>query len=751
MATVARSAVIIKKGERVSYTRKGENIPVMKLQAKAFKKTIAKFLELYDSVGRLPNKDDLADFEKPKFLRKLMKKDDHALDVDQAWTKLVGMYSTPDQSVWLIRMKRDWDLDLLQCSESELKGVLAPYVAKRAQKLQYINRISSEVRNVFRAIGRDHAYGDGSHEHSVAHEVDHVPLVFTGNPMTTATQDYMSSQLKRRVGDKKITSEHHGPAVSLPVAIGVIAHFLAKLTKTLNVNQVSRPRNLAEIVCMYAILIHEGGARGVETTEHLTYENIFLPLHTKVSIFVLPFLKPATLNTLLASNVMTNFVFEPFKGKFMQDRAPREKAVIPFPQNFLDLPTLLTLAFKVCLFVTGTLPNDDPESLTILARKSTDISSYNNKQLKNTSYEGVSPYGIRYACAAEDEKAKIRRDWRQDRMGHTKTSQMADRYARDEGVATFAGESLPLGVESDKLPMEYVSTRLKGVSYQSDWLEKQSEDIAADMRLTVELVDKYLAAPGKDTFEPLVRKFKEEHKSLDDCKMPIGFGFKFASKASTPEFEKTFKDNVDIITKSFVATEFEVDDVPIFGKIVREISIYPQIVYGNWREDETSKDTHKEHLDEHLEEVNEETLEENLEEVHEEVPEEVHEDDDPNEGGIFTWKEVTPGNHFVMLTNQHKDTCSFPLGEKYVWIGRFASLGVKKIKTENGYKKVPHIKAQFFRNKTRDIEGVLCLKSRIESVVAYDPDLLAVYEDDMLEQLSSDNIAELKEILGIDQ
>ncbi len=115
------------------------------------------------------------------------------------------------------------------------------------------------------------------------------------------------------------------------------------------------------------------------------------------------------------------------------------------------------------------------------------------------------------------------------------------------------------------------------------------------------------------------------------------------------------------------------------------------------------------------------------------------EEEDMNEGGIFTWKEVEPGNHFVMLTTSYKDKCSFPLGDKYVWVGKFISYDI--------IKKKPSIKAKFFYNAARDIAGELQLKNKVEIVEAYDPDLLAVYDDASLDQLTEDNIAELRDAI----
>ena len=68
---------------------------------------------------------------------------------------------------------------------------------------------------------------------------------------------------------------------------------------------------------------------------------------------------------------------------------------------------------------------------------------------------------------------------------------MAERYARVDATAVFAGESLPVGVESDNLPLEYKSTRVRGVTYQVNWLEKLDENVKDDMKVTLQLVNAY--------------------------------------------------------------------------------------------------------------------------------------------------------------------------------------------------------------------------------------------------------------------
>lgn len=547
--------IIVKEGGGPSYTRAGENETIIQQKAFAFKETWESY----------KNNKNINALVRPATITE-----------DLAWQSVIDIYKNSDKISWAMKIEAS-GFDLLFCKEDDVRQTLFSLLFSESStitKKSYINRICSMLRTFWTAIGRENSYGSGKQYLNLG-----VPLLHSGNPMTTATEDYLVKELVDQGG--RYDSEKHGAPVSIVLAYIIIMHFLSTLLTTVHkwadksVKQVERIVNLAMLIMLYAFLLHDAG-RPIESVLHLHHENLYFPLHEKVYWLTLALVKPETLEYLLSKNLLSYYVIGSWKGKLAQHRVHRLKAAIPTPYNSIDLFTIFVICMRCVIAV-------DPTQLKSTIFKSQNYTSLRSRRSKHLNIKDMTFYSFRYAAAEEDVNYKIKEAWTRIRMGHEPNSNTKNRYASKNERVNLQDTQIPLGVDVVNQPtnpkliqLEMVTIDETGCTYQSDWLKHLDDaplSIRQDFLATHERVKNFIDDPSNspvttNTTDPVfdIEGFK---------KIPLGFNLAFNPKMVTKEMTSLFTTAKDTLT-----TYFKTPEAP---NIIPELWSFPQIQYGNWR------------------------------------------------------------------------------------------------------------------------------------------------------------------------
>jgi hypothetical protein len=472
---------LVRKGPK--YTDKGENNTLIQQKGLAFQDSWGYFRE-----------HGLVGLEKPISVR-----------VDEAWTRVYKLYSDPAYATKLkyARVLSGAGLDLLNCSEDDVRATLDHFIRDetRARRQQYLKEIASDVRDMFRCIGREHRYGEGEVFHSGG-----FLLMHSGNPMTTATEDALVDKLIERVGKAVATDPKTlGHPISIVGCIMTMTFHLSKVITMMvrwafgELKQVERIANLANLVLIYAFMMHEGGRPG-EFLKHLKHSHLYFPLHQKVYWLTLVIIRPETLRYLLINDKITHYALSPFKSKRAQIFQPRLKAVIPHAYNSIDLVMIYVICMRCMLAL---IPSKF--GMNVFKHHS-NFSTYRGERNEDLDQEDLTFYSIRRGAAEEDKKFKITGWWTKMRMGHSDESTMKDQYARNQGNRVKAyGEVLKLGCDvrdqpvSDKrIKLEYVPLGASWCVYDTEWVNDTFDDaplaLRQDFLNAIKVVDEFIAA-----------------------------------------------------------------------------------------------------------------------------------------------------------------------------------------------------------------------------------------------------------------
>jgi len=772
MATVTRERVVIVVGNKCQYTLKGENHGVIKYKAMIYKTILKKTkAKRKKQLAKIKAKDFETCLEESTRVRKMV--DNGGSDAQEALNEVKAMLTHKDRSRYHAKLVKS-NLNMLFCTDAQLSEVLKPHMQKHAKKINYIKNGTTHVRKVFRCIGREMAYADGEVLKRNVGDFEQKRLIHTGNPMTSALQYQMQAELTEKAKEtgEDIKPKHHSSAVSLPLAVWLITKLIAKLGSILKkgTSLATRPtKNKALLLMIYGILIHEGGSRIAETVTRLVHSDLFFVLHKRVPMLVLVFLAPKTLHWLMENNILSHYVIGMFKGKFKQETFVRRKAVIPYPFNLVDLPTIYTLVFKFIMWC-----NWDSTTQAFghkrLFPKTKDTASklrmVGSRWTKSLKLEKVTFYSFRYAAAEEDKKIGIKDDWTRKRMGHSETSTTKDKYARENTRAIIDGFEFPLSVDlQDETSETSIPYELKPMSadtliFQNNWLEKTfkncpDDSMRKDFEETAEMVIEFVE--NGTGFEKLKEKFFASHERKADLMLPLGTNISFPSAmlsdAIKTDFEKVLEDAKAGFGKPETGSGPHRD-------ITVEIKSFPQIVYGNWRTligekprkarripcapapppipvpaPKPDPDPMQEDEDGAQVEM-EAMLEEQQPPQAKEPPEE--------EENEFGWciKNVDPGN-FVVVLAKNPDKAAFRIGETYVWILKFKKW-VSKLPAEDKYV----LQGTFLENSDRDIAGRFQMRKRQEKLLIGYESVVHIYDDTTLTQLETSDIEELKEKLA---
>ena len=720
-----RKVIIVKEGGGACYTRAGENEGT--IVNKAFI-----FLETW-------GKDNM---ERPSFVQD-----------DTAWDAVMDLYKDSDKVSWIKKMKEE-GVDVMSCNEQDIREFMSTelFDKRNIKKKTSINNMVSAVRGMFRAIGREHAYGNGHVYNNLGRF-----LVNSGNPMTTATERYLEEKLEkimkgRNESSKKKIDDKYGLPLSIVSGYTLLLYHLDRLAvlvdkwKRGQIKQSERIVNLCMLIMVYAFLLHEG-SRPIELVSHMRHKDMFFPLHKRVYMLTLVFLSPETLRFLIENNGIPYYVCAFFKGKDKQKRVLRMKSVIPCAYNVLDLTWLYTICMKVRMMVAG--------DGTDLFKEGLNMTSLRHRLLKKKEvFKDMTFYSFRYGAAEEDKKSNIDGSWTRTRMGHTAVSMMKERYAKN--LDKRVGDC-PLGMDNYEVATnpKVISLEMNmiddgGCCFDTEWLDKtfgENEKMKEEFVAVSDLVEKFCENDDMDAYDEL----KERHLDFDLEDLPLGTHIAVpVEMLKNEEVKKIYDDSRKGV-------------IPAFGsvpepKIVPELWSFPQVMYGNWRKlldtpetykskdfilatKDNSKDSKKRTRVDEGKAKKKAKLDQL--ECEKEIDEGSGDEDEAIEAETRPCcADIEPGDHVVILCKDARDACALKLPnfEAYVWIAR----------AEKGMKRSGDFKGKFYRNIDKKLDGALVMRDKAEVVRIVDDSIVHIFgaEPDVDFELTVENIMEIEYIFS---
>lgn len=699
-----RKVIIVKEGGGAQYTPAAENATHIQEKAYAFDNTWADF----------------------KATRRTTSLQRPYLVSEQAWDELMGLYHDSKKINWLVKVENNIHQrgkNLMFCTDDDVKASLLDILTLESPSKKYIKNICSMVRSAFRVIGREHSWGNGEEYKNLGR-----PLVFSGNPMTSAHEyAIIKDKCKNCKGRGK-----HGYAVSIVIVYMMLMCYLEKLLGLVSrfvsgaIKQVERIVNFTYLVMLYAFLMHEA-SRVSEITKYLKHENLYIPLHDQVYWLTLVFIKPQTLTYLLNNNILTHYVIELHKGKTLQHVRPRMKSIIPCPYNSIDLMFI----YIVCMRIILTL---NPSALSVFVFKQN--LNYTSLRLIHAKmhaiFKQVKFYCLRYAAAEEDIRGNITPFWTRFRMGHTFTSNVKDQYAKNNNRVNIDDKNLAIGMDVFEnatdpkiIPFEFNDLENSRPTYNRSWLEtafKDNKEMQFDFESTHVMVNKMLDGEDDDTKTILLDRLKET-SILEWLKhLPFGDHLKLSAKLYPTEFFELFTN-----ARQGVREYFTVVNEP---SCIPELWSFPQIVYGNWRKLLNIKDATPPPIEcIPKEAVTKSDGDYPMSDSDSDSDIESESDNGWSDG--FEISNIEPNNIVVICCENSKDMCALRvplLEDAFVWIVRVKSINILRKRTSDGLK-MANIKGIFFKNKERDFTQTV-LPSITTSIKVCETSVFHIFEED---------------------
>lgn len=734
-----------------SYTNPGENERVVKNKAYIFSKT---------NKARRENQP-------------LVKPAD--VTDNDAWVAINDFYDDRDKTKWADLLE-DAGFDLLLGSEGELKDILVDeFFTSGKREIHSKSTIAgyvSDIRGMFRSIGREHDAAGGQ-----VYDLLSSPLVNSANPMTTA----LENNLKDRIEQPTQTTKTSAPA-SVAVGFIIMINYLQDLILALRrfgngLNDPSRLENLTNLVLIMALSLHEGGPRSIEVMHFLNQEHLFLPLHKKVYMIALAFIKPSTLAYLLTNNKISYFVAGLHKGKDMQIDVWRLKPVIPVAYNSLDFLTIFTVCMRTMLDILPEKVNN-PKSLVF--KQNLNISSLRSR-IALPEFKDFALRAFRYAAAEEDKRFNIFAMWTRMRMGHKPTSNTKDRYAHNPSKdgkgkrrVICDGEELPLGSDLvdfatnvSEITLECKIVGINGsIVYDKDWLTKafaSSFDPDApststapppssappkgameDFNEVVELTTKWIEQDCDESFEALMERFNSQPDGWWND-VPLGFNFNFRNGLVSEKLQSIYDDvlkgSKDYKNREILGLE-GLFAAPTPPRVIPEIWSLPQVVYGNFRGMiggvvERAPLARQPPVRQPLPSIPED-------EDDDEVP------DSPYEWDGTTFADLERGDFVVLKCDMPNDYAALKLPECEglsndirIWVAKMDTLKILKSRKRASFR------GRFFSNPEHDATLPLTIAAKAESIIIEETTIIWLYENDGTEEFSFSkaNIKEIQEFL----
>lgn len=668
---VIKTIVFKASGQRCSFTPRNEFVLESKYKGRTFLETKEDFFALWRESCGLPTTKSLEKHvKKPKFLQAEI--DDDCEEAKCAWEELLAMYTDPSQARWCKRLHES-KLNLLNCTPHDLLKVLSPIVEESVTKISYVKKMSTDIRNMFRGIGRQYEWDNDLFVYKDRDRGD-AHFMHRGCPMTPGIQDKLVEILNKKEKSLGIstTSQHHNPPVPAPMAVYLILAMLNYLIECFGKpnSSVERVHNPIQLIMTYVLFLHEGGVRAVETFDYMTFENIYLNLHVDVPLIALVFLKPSTLQHIIINNLLQYYTLKTFKGKQKHGYVSRQKEVIPYEYNVIDLVTMFTLCQKVLFFFKrGFLEGDK-----YFKSSAETLRSFHKDRMKAFKISNLTFYSFRYMTAMEEENENIPANWTTQRMGHVDGSKTKDRYAKeDKRRVAYDGKQLQSSVDRKferpkiycKITKDYKTTSNSNTGFKNDpdFLKKLPHDaMRTDFEDTIRDVSQYLNNPKRETFKRLKKRFFENHHTLEDLKIPLGFNICLPDKLIVGDMAEAFEQ----FQKNVIATFCYTSNNVLVKRPVVPIWSFPYIIYGNWRpllDDDVKADL----FDDQFEEV---TYTNDRDYDMDSEDEDYMEEDESEYGLGWDLSRIKPDWTIVVIAGS-KDKSTFNVDGVNIWCGSF--------------------------------------------------------------------------------
>jgi hypothetical protein len=588
---------------------------------------------------------------------------------DLAWLDLVDNLYKPNETnegrvSILERIYRN-NVNLLICTESELRESLETIFMAKEYSESYISKIVSNVRNAFKAIGREHKYGEGQ-----VFNILNKPLINSNNPMTKGTSDLLSKLARENNSAKK-----HGAAAPMPLVYYYMLTFLLETLQMIGkISHVDRITNLAYLTLILAFLMHEG-SRPLELLKYLHHRDLYFRAWGKtIPWLTFALVSPKTLAYLLENDILKCYTINMWKCKNAKEYRARQKSVIPTPYNSLDLFMIYTIVMRIIISI-------DPRSITTnVFKQGLNMAGLFARKLKNM--DKFVLYSIRYGAAFDDEKHNIPSHWTRYRMAHSKKSNTKDKYAASNyAITTEQGVSIEMlpPMTSSEITLEF--HEINGAETY-EILTSIPKEIKDDIDMAMGLANTLIDPTQTYSHQ------KPSHELFSDLKeLPFGTNIKTKLRSFETDLESV---------KSHLNMYFK----PVQAAKVPEVWSYPYIMYGNWRS----------------------LL--NLDSVFPlETSKQAPSKKSKKQNSDWEWMpaKIEPGNMVVLLSYIHDEySLKLPNTDNgYVWVAD----------TINYNKRKKEIRARFYHNEEQDITRPLTLdKKEIIVQITAAKDVLSIFE-----------------------
>lgn len=663
------------------YTPKGQNENLLQMKAYAFQETYKLFLSGTPLDGLVkPSKVD-----------------------DSAWEEVVCIFKEKDRVRWLKLLVGTYDINILSCTEDDIRNILEKYVFERESNKEITSKktiadICTTIRMLFRNIGREWDWCDRKD-----FDLMGTFLVNSGNPMTTGTENLLKARLLRDKKDKIKKGEKLAGAVSIPMAYTFLVYLLSILIKDINgyisgrITQKERIVNLAYLILLWTISMHEGPRYG-EIVDHLKYTNLYVPLHKKVYWLAFAFLDMKTLRHLLLGNHISHYVMSLYKSKKVREERPRMKSVIPTPYNSIDLFTIFIFCMKCIL----TLDFEGQLYTSLKVFKKKNYSDLRKEKVKHICTKKMTFYSCRYGAAVDDVRSSIevKESWTRYRMGHTPTSQMKEKYGKNKDRVEMGNMHAPMGLdvfegatyENNKgIMLEFYPMNTFNCTYNTSWCSetfKNDSDMSQHFDEVVNNINQFV-----DADEDKKENIKNRLKAYAPCdfswinEFPMGFHINFPNELMNNNMKKLLDESLDILCTN-EGGRLCIDEVDV-PKRIPEVWSFPQVIYGNWRpllSDDISIQLQKPPLLCIQTQVKSRKRPRlcDIQEVHSEVHIEKHKKDNiskekisfDNDDDRYELSDIEVGNCIVIYCTT-KDKYSYDIGgEKYVWFMKVQKVNI---------------------------------------------------------------------------
>jgi hypothetical protein len=500
------------------------------------------------------------------------------------------------KNIGLLRELQSDGFDIMFGKDETLANKLVDLIKRHKQitSMEYIRNTLARAHSSFYAIGRERKWAD---QEIITPEFGRDnPVVNAGNPLTKSVRDDVKKEFDKMErphkfnanitmedgNDKQVSMEKHGLPASVAVIYYVIIHTTHKLlTSVQTINDTRRMINMAHLILLWTITLHEG-ARPGDTMSGTTHTDFVFRFGREYHMLTLAFVSAPTLAYLLGSNYLKRFRFESFKGKTVKEYRGRWHSWLPWEYNSIDLAFIYILMMRIIAFV-------DPSNIQkkVFNKPKSNLSDIRKNVNDMLGIKGLVMYSIRYALCEESLKyvGMIPGQWVKYVMGHVQHSFMRHRYAANasqrvsvENITTLLGGDVSSSITNDIIPIGFHP-------YNDDRMDKVPEDVPQDIINELDAVEKEVRLwleSSKDSIKDmdnLMSKVPKTHEEFFDdmSNIPFGSHFSFKTRMLSIDMETKLEKTLVDMREAF----FEDKKVPTTtDKVV--LWSYGQVMFGEW-------------------------------------------------------------------------------------------------------------------------------------------------------------------------